>query len=260
MIKSAGNGVPITTKGYAAPELYTDNYDRKCDLYSVGVLVWELINGRCISSINIDRNFDFQFLNKPANCSKKLWLIILKATKENPQERYENPEEMLTDIYKCRKYKKGRNRTFLNTAIGTITTLSEKDIMKPIYVKQNSDLLDRTCILTGEQAFAYNNLFINVKKAYLIRKNTYEIIAIDKESFIIGTASEKVDFRLTNNKTISRMHACILVENGKYYLQDCNSSNGTFLNNIKLKQNEKSEIKNSDVIKLADEEFVFKID
>lgn len=259
VINTSTNEVPITTYGYSAPELYTSKYDKRCDLYSIGIMAWELINGKSISDLDFDRNIDFKVLNRPFRCSLKFWKIILKATKTRPEERYKNPHEMLDDIYKCRKYK-AKNNQSANITLGTVTTLSEKDIKKEIYSRSTSagetTILNEIPLMEFDEGFSMSTY---TKEVYLIRMRTHEMIAINKTVFTIGKKSEKVDFSITDNVAISRVHVSIISEDNRYYIQNNDPVNGTYLNDTKLASNEKIEVVNGDVIKLADEEFLFKV-
>jgi len=57
--------------------------------------------------------------------------------------------------------------------------------------------------------------------------------------------------------TISKNHAFITYENGKYFLKDLGATNGTSLNGETLEHNEPHEIHNLDKVKLGRFEFVF---
>ncbi|HOK09613.1 MAG TPA: FHA domain-containing protein [Candidatus Hydrogenedens sp.] len=56
---------------------------------------------------------------------------------------------------------------------------------------------------------------------------------------------------LQKYKTISRKHVTFIFENNKWYIQDLNSSNYTYLNNQKINPGTKYEIKPKDVVSLS---------
>lgn len=93
---------------------------------------------------------------------------------------------------------------------------------------------------------------------YLRRDTTDEMIHIDHTPFNIGTDETYADYIVKDNPRISRRHAVILQENGQYYLSDMDSSNSTFLNGIKIGENKI--LRDGDIIHLADEKVIFKID
>ena len=76
---------------------------------------------------------------------------------------------------------------------------------------------------------------------------------ISRKSFIIGKNAD-ADFQMTN-KAVSRKHAVIKWKEGKYYIQDLDSANGTYVNG-KLVHGT-LELSNHDIITLADEEIEF---
>lgn len=83
-------------------------------------------------------------------------------------------------------------------------------------------------------------------------------IPITKEKFLIGKNKQMVDGVITFNKAISRIHCKILYKDGRYFLLDEKSANGTYVNNLRVPVNGQVQIKVGDVIKLANSEFIVK--
>ncbi len=83
------------------------------------------------------------------------------------------------------------------------------------------------------------------------QKDIYMPISIREFPFFIGTLKTKVDYAI-NSRSVSRFHAKLEQEEEKYYLVDLNSTNGTFVNGIRLSPNEKAEIVLGDAISFAD--------
>lgn len=81
-------------------------------------------------------------------------------------------------------------------------------------------------------------------------------IAIEKDSFILGKEAGKVDGCITG-KSVSRIHARISREDGSYYLEDMNSTNGTYLNGEQLEYRQKEKLTARDRVMFGMEEFIF---
>ncbi len=75
---------------------------------------------------------------------------------------------------------------------------------------------------------------------------------IDKKEYIIGRANE-CDF-VIDGKEVSRRHARIYYGNGKYKIEDLNSTNGTFVNNKKITE---TELKHGDEINIGNFTIIF---
>ena len=60
-----------------------------------------------------------------------------------------------------------------------------------------------------------------------------------------------------NRDTVSQMHARILREGDSYYIEDLNSTNGTFVNDELLAYKEKRQLKVNDTVRLADLRYRF---
>lgn len=90
----------------------------------------------------------------------------------------------------------------------------------------------------------------------LEKKNKYHI-DLTRAPFTIGKLEGAVDMVL-NDQSISRMHAKIVRQSGKYYLQDLNSTNGSFHNGLRLKPNERVEISPGDEIGFGRLKFIYR--
>lgn len=96
-------------------------------------------------------------------------------------------------------------------------------------------------------------------KPYLIRTKYNEKILIDKTVFKLGKEKSYVDYFISDNTAVSRSHANILFKDNQYYVVDTNSTNHTFVNGEMIQSNAEKQIKSGDRIKLANEEFEFRI-
>ncbi|MEH7491685.1 FHA domain-containing protein [Neobacillus niacini] len=98
----------------------------------------------------------------------------------------------------------------------------------------------------------------SMSKPFLLETGTGEKIDVTKEVFKIGRDPEQADYA-SRNKVVGRIHAELVTSDGEYFLIDKHSRNGSYLNGIKLSPNEKTKIKHDDLIKLANQEFIFKL-
>ena len=76
----------------------------------------------------------------------------------------------------------------------------------------------------------------------------------DTQKITIGRGHKEVDYRL-NKEQISRVHASITLSEDGIYIEDQNSTNGTYINSEKLEAFVQKSLNVGDIIKLANEEF-----
>lgn len=91
----------------------------------------------------------------------------------------------------------------------------------------------------------------------LVRKNGGERIAINAEEFIIGRERTRVNYCVSNNSSVGRVHAKLVVRGSQVFLVDMKATNGTFLNDVRCTPMMEMPIKNGDKITLSDEEFTY---
>ena len=94
---------------------------------------------------------------------------------------------------------------------------------------------------------------------HLIRKKNNEKISLNKPVFRIGKERSYVDYFVGDNTAISRSHANIITRDGEYFVVDTNSTNHTFVNGEMIQSNVETKINHGDMIRLANEDFEFRI-
>ena len=93
----------------------------------------------------------------------------------------------------------------------------------------------------------------------LYRISTGETIRITKKPFRLGREEASVDYAVLNNHAVSRSHADIICKDDHYFIFDLGSKNKSYLNNRALPSKYEVEINGGDILKLADEEFEFRL-
>lgn len=83
----------------------------------------------------------------------------------------------------------------------------------------------------------------------------FENIRLEEKSAKIGQGDE-MDVTIKKD-TISRIHARIAYEDKEYFLEDLNSTNGTFVNDEPLPYKQRRKLKSNDIIRFADVKYRF---
>lgn len=106
---------------------------------------------------------------------------------------------------------------------------------------------DKTSILGGSETLSV--------RRFLFQESTKESFEIEGGETIIG--KKDADIEVTGNKAISRKHAKIIIFDDLVTIQDLESSNGTYVNDIRLDSGDSEQITDGDTIKLANEVFTY---
>lgn len=136
------------TYSYMAPEMYKgEKYDSRVDIYSLGIVLYKLMNHNRLPFMNLEKQFityrdKENALNKrmsgeqmapPAEAGKLFGQIILKACAFDPDERYQTPEEFyraLDDL------KNGRIRN--RQSVGTVNVVTAEGRQEKASARVNS--------------------------------------------------------------------------------------------------------------------------
>ena len=98
-------------------------------------------------------------------------------------------------------------------------------------------------------------------KGYLIRVGRPdEKICITHDNFLIGKERKKVDYCITGDSSVSRVHCRIRIISGEYYIEDLKSTNYTFVNGSQIPEYKTVYLQDGSSVKLSDVEFVFHIE
>ena len=128
---------------------------------------------------------------------------------------------------------------------------------KKHYAPDPSGNLETTFLVEDETTLLQEEgttLLANEPTPTLRRMKNKQEQSITHDSFLIGK-DPMCQWRIGDNKAISRRHALIKKQNGSFFLIDQNSTNGSFLNGKALKSGKEERLQNGDSIRLADEEF-----
>lgn len=103
----SGDNAAIGSVHYVSPEQARGEYtDEKSDIYSVGVVLYEMLTGRVPFDAENDENVAIMQMNsdavKPTEINPAIPMgleqITLKAMQKNPADRYQSAAEFLADI------------------------------------------------------------------------------------------------------------------------------------------------------------------
>ncbi len=131
-----------------------------------------------------------------------------------------------------------------------------------------SDLYNKTCI-AGEQIEYFTmsredsktnsrtigNITIEGMRLVAINAPSFFEIVINNDDVVLGKKAEIVDIAIPFSRMISRKHCRIVRRNGGYYITDEGSANGTYVNKVRVAQNQLYPIHSGDIIRLANIDF-----
>ena len=124
----------------------------------------------------------------------------------------------------------------------------------PIY----SETISSSCITDVSQPQSQQTA-TQPKTAVIYRLRTGEQIRITSESFRIGKDPHNCEYCIRDNSAISRCHAIIKQINGKWFINDLNSTNKTYVSERMIHPHMDIELLSGMNFKLANEDFVFNL-
>ena len=131
------------------------------------------------------------------------------------------------------KIKKGKLRgyeTMTGYAVAEETAYEEEDMGRTVYMEERPAPRESTHRLLSEEGKL--------------------LATLEQPIYTIGKKRGETDLVL-NDQSISRLHARIIKETDGYYLEDMNSTNGTFKNGLQLQPYERRKLEEGDEITLG---------
>ena len=154
------------------------------------------------------------------------------------------------------KKKKKDNKELVkpfSTDMGAMAGKATPNVNGPDTSVLNNQKSDETRVLDTS-----DNLGGTICRGKLIRKKTGDNIEITKDRTVIGKDSLHTDYCIRDNSAISRMHTVIVANSKGVYIEDAQSTNGTFVNGKRLEEGQQVELRGGENIKLGNEEFIFR--
>lgn len=228
-------GQVLGTMAYAAPEqIQEGEIDARIDIYSVGIVLYELLTGEL--PFEGETSFDFLMarLTEPPRPVKQanpdvpdVFVPILeKALAQNPADRYQTMVEFSQDLIEAR------------------------------YKLRRGEVQEKTSVIDTDR-------LQETKVGLKLTRSGEKIIKSGQTELVVGRAHKKsapdIDLGPYDGAKagVSRRHARLLRETGKWYLEDLDSTNGTFLNGVKIAPHQKTAIHKGDVIRFGQIELEF---
>lgn len=81
-------------------------------------------------------------------------------------------------------------------------------------------------------------------------------IIINKSNFIIGKDAAQCSYAISTSNNVSRRHCVISEEYDRWYIEDLESTNGTYLNDVRIRSGQRMPIKSGDKIVIADRHYI----
>lgn len=182
--------------------------------------------------------------------------IIQKAAGEVEDEVVENPtEQIVSSAYMDKEG--GEPETLMEP----VQQDNQKEESGSTSTGSTVELTAGMNVVKDAEPEVENKSVPGVPKAmpYIVRVNTGERVMINKAVFKLGKSARGVDFSITGNGAISRVHAIIYQREDGCFLKDNKATNATYVNGEKLDENQEMLLKNDSVITLGGEDFIFKL-
>ncbi|QUV87707.1 FHA domain-containing protein [Chloracidobacterium sp. S] len=254
----------IGTMGYAPPELFSGQVEPRSDLYSLGATMFHLLTGADPQD-NPLLIFDFDRNPRPRDINPKLTAgietIVMKAVAHKAQDRPASAAEMkrMLEEHLRRLDSPPMPNLDLTFCIACGGSIAPDDAFCPhCGAAQGQGGGGRKA--TPNRQIAR----LQVLDGHGSPKAAYELI---KDTMLLGRTDPhtgnfpEIDLTPHDAETkVSRRHARLFQEGGRFFIEDLSSVNGTFLNgNVRLIPKTPHPLQDGDELKLGETRVRFTI-
>lgn len=239
-------GVSIGTPAYLSPEqVMGESVDYRSDIYSLGVMLYELLTGRLPFRATTPVEAMLGRLQEPPlpprlacpSLSPTLEAIILRALARNPNDRYPTMQAMVDDLLR------------VSPAPGGAPLAPP-----PAEERGTTIRLERLRAVTGPR------LCILETGATIPLPSASDIVLGRSTSTPVAPPDVDLEPYGASMAGISRRHARLLRRPGGWFLEDLQSTNGTFLNENRLPPDQPVPLSHGDLIRLGRLTLVFYVE
>ena len=238
------------TEGYRPLSSLLPRIDAENFMVVVSNLLADIIevkNNGFLYCANIDISFDKIFVD-PSTYKVKLVYLPLKSRLFDDISAFEN--ELRT--------------SFIKIISGISTLSSAKTIQLAAYLQDGTLSMDslyskvkggKTPEISGVKNKKQETVIGSSMRIIALNAPMRVEIKITKDEFILGKKQELVDGVISFNKMISRSHCKVVRRGNQFSIVDLQSQTGTFVNKVRLQPNRPCNIKNGDIIRMANSDF-----
>jgi serine/threonine protein kinase len=239
-------GQVLGTMAYAAPEqIQEGSIDARVDIYSLGIVLYELLTARL--PFHGESAFDFlmaRITDPPVPIQKanpnvpKIFIPVLdKALAQDPAKRYQTMAEMSQVLREARD-------ALRSSTVAEARPAKRRDQTELVHVSPSAEPALRLKIVASG----------------------LEIVPSRRSELTIGRAFKNVapDIDLGpyggSKAGVSRQHSRLLLKDRQWFVEDLGSTNGTFVNGIKIAANQPVSFKDGDLIRCGQIELELKVE
>jgi serine/threonine protein kinase len=279
------SGANVGTPQYMAPEQGTPSgvVDGRTDIYALGVVLFQCVTGRLPFTGETPVSVLMAHMREPAprpssfvpGLPPSVEHIILRAMSKDPAARFQTAGEMATELTYVASEVRGhvyRSRVptrQLDHGTAEIPAMQLPQVLPPrgapgapgtcFRCGAANDPRNRYCTtcgydLSGSRAHGDTYLLsdgrpLRCKLVARTGKVAGHAFTLHQDITAIGrTQGNDV---VLPDPTVSRRHARLTFRNGQWYLEDLNSSNGTYVNNVRI--NRPAPLMEGDELRFGDE-------
>ncbi|MGI8813698.1 MAG: protein kinase domain-containing protein [Pyrinomonadaceae bacterium] len=266
----------VGTMGYAPPELFSGNVEPRSDIYSLGSTMFHLLTGADPQS-NPLLIFDFQKNPRPRQInpqlSDQMERILMRAVEYNAEARFASAAEMKCVLEDHLANLLAGKVSYGIKEVPAAVSLANQAVFCG-FCGQRIVATDLFCAFCGSkqpiaQQGVHSEIYSKaVSTAKLVIEGTSELVTpaftLQKDENLLGRRDPmsnifpEVDLSKFDPQTkISRRHARIWREAGKFMVEDLGSSNGTILESqqkdaFRLPPRQPHMLSSGDKLKLGD--------
>ncbi|MCA9666225.1 MAG: protein kinase [Myxococcales bacterium] len=222
---------------YMAPEqAMGQKADRRTDIFATGIVMWEMLTSQMVYNGNnvgelvaAVRKADIKAPStvRP-EIPPQLDTIVAKALHAKAEERYQTAHELQVDLTKF------LSATAPDYSGSHLSALVERVIAKEPAKPVEGEVEDHLSRDDLEQIPDRNSLIFEIEDSsvarLLVKTDQGEKLIELGDELIIGRAGQLA----IADARVSRQHARILKQGAGFFLEDLGSSNGTFVNDVRV--------------------------